>query len=289
MPRSIEKSRLERVPGSGRIQRCERIIGITSIILSLLAFACQTSGDHDPRSKDAQVLDSQKAIVRNALDTGRPEAALETMRQMLRDHPDDASLQNLMGLTQLSLKNSSRAIKHFQIAYKLDRQVGTGLNLSSALIENGDIDRATRLLGQLTKQADKDKYPYKERIYNNLGYAFVRQNRLVKAEEWYHQALDENPTFFPAHLELARLYERTKRPAMAMKAYRRSIDFCIVCYEPVQALATLLIRGGKPEEARRVLTQFEKVEGITPEDRTRASQLLSKVTMAGIPATKHGG
>jgi len=224
--------------------------------------------------------------VRNALDAGKPEAALQSLRGMLRESPNDPSLNNLMGLTQLALKNGVRAVRHFQVAYKIDKQVATGLNLSSALIETGDYDRAVHLLNQLIKQAEKDDYAYKERILHNLGYCYLKQNRLAKAEQWYHQSLEENPTFFPSHLELARLYERSKRPAMALKAYRRSMDYCLVCFEPVQALATLYLKMGKPEDARRILVQFGKVEGVAPEDRSRAGELLTRITTAGLVNVK---
>ncbi len=241
---------------------------------------CQTTPPKDTVSKEQQLIDSQKAMVRNALDTGKPEQAMEGLRSLLLQFPEDASLQNLMGLTQLSLKNSARAITHFQIAYKLDHQVGTGLNLSSAYLDTGDFDKAERLLTALMKQADRDKYRYKERILHNMGLNFVQQKRAALAEKWFQKALEENPTFFPSHLELARLYAKTKRPAMAIKAYRKSMDHCLVCFEPVQALTSLYMRTGKYVDARRMLIQYGRIEGITDDDRARATRLLKSVASA---------
>jgi len=228
----------------------------------------------------------QKALIRNSLDTGHPEQALRSLRAMLREFPDNASLYNLMGLTQLALKNPSRAVRAFQTAYKLDQQPSSALNLSSAYIASGDIGRALRLLNGLLKETAKNHYQYKERIYHNLGYAYVRQRRWTTAEHWFHEALDENPTFFPSHLELARLYESTHRPAMAVKEFRRSMDFCHVCFEPVQALTSLYMKLGHQTDARRMLIQYGRMDGVAAADKTKATQLLRLVTTSDLKRRK---
>lgn len=253
------------------------------LILALLLASCQTPVKPDTQSKLEQVLESQRALVRNALDSGRPESALESLRGLLRERPNDASLRNLMGMTQLALRNATRASKEFQLAFKLDPQIATGLNLSSALIETGNYDQAVRLLNRLLERADDEKYSYKERILNNLAYCYSLQKQYAKAEDWYKQALEENPTFFPAHLELAHLYERTKRPALAIVAYRRAMDFCVVCFEPVQSLTAMYVKSGRSVDARQLLAQFGKIEGIAPEDRVKAGQLLNQINISTAP------
>jgi Tfp pilus assembly protein PilF len=255
-----------------------------SLILALLLMNCQTPAKTAAQSKQEQMLESQRALVRNALDSGKPESALESLRALLRERPNDADLHNLMGMTQLALRNATRASKEFRTAYRLDQQIATGLNLSSALLETGDYKEAAHLLTQLLARADKENYPYKERLFNNLGYCYSLQKLNAKAEDWYKQALEENPTFFPAHLELARLYERTNRPALALASYRRSMDFCVVCFEPVQALTAMYVKSARPGEARRLLTQFGRLEGIAPEDRVKAGQMLNQISMSALPA-----
>jgi Tfp pilus assembly protein PilF len=255
-----------------------KVLGLLTS-LTLGSFACQTSGSDglDTETREKAVLESQKALVRNALDTGKPESAHKNLRELLERYPEDASLNNLMGLTQLALKNTERAIRYFQLAYKEDPQVGTGLNLSSALIEAGDYSRAEKTLKSLTKEAIKTKYRYKERIAHNLGYCAFKQGNQIKSEVWYKKALEENPTFFPSHLELARLYESTGRPSLAMARYRQVIDYCRTCLEPVEALTGLLVTQGRPQEAKRLLTQFLKNEELLDTDRQKATTLLSNL------------
>jgi len=264
------------------------ILRAAFILVPVLA-SCQTGSKPDSAAKEAAFLETQKSIVRNALDNGKPETALENLRTLIRQFPDDSGLRNLMGITQLTLKNSQRAIREFQAAYKMDKEIATGLNLSSALISAGDNDRAIRLLTQLIKQAEDNNYPYKERLYHNLGYSYAKVRNNAKAEQWYKQALDENPAFFLSQLELARLYEKSNRPTMAIAAYRKSIDRCLVCIEPVEALASLYVQAGRFAEARQTVIQFEKVEGVSAQDRTRAQELLKRVTLSGLPGQKRAG
>lgn len=255
------------------------------ISLSLSVLACQTTADQKPSEteKEEQILATQKEMVRNHLDSGAPEAALKLLRVLVREFPEDTDLLNLMGLTQLALHNAPKSVQFFRQAYKLDKQPATALNLSSAYIEVGSPEKAQALLAALLKNkaASKD-YPYKERIYHNIGYSYVKLGNNKKAEQWFLAATEENPTFFPSHLELARLYEKMKRPAMAEKSYRRAIDFCRVCFEPVQALAGIQIKMGNSPEAQKTLVNFMKGEGVAAADRAQAEQMIRAAATASL-------
>jgi Tfp pilus assembly protein PilF len=194
-----------------------------------------------------------------------------------------------MGLTQLALHNPHKAVMYFRTAYKLDKQPGSALNLSSAYLEADQPGKALALLaGILKNKQAAAKYPYKERIFHNIGYSYIKLGQNKKAEQWLTESVEENPTFFPSHLELARLYEKTARPALAQKSYRRAMDYCHVCLEPVEALANIYLKLGSPIEARKVLQSFTKVEGITTADRAKAQQLLKTATTAGLNRRRAG-
>ncbi len=262
------------------------IIGTIVSLISALS-GCQTDGT----SKEVEntVLESQRQIIREALDSGKPEAALSSLRYLIRQYPQDPVMHNLMGLTQLSLRNNQRAVKEFQIAYKLDKQVATGLNLSSALISAGELSRAIKLLNQLLTDAEQQNYAYKERLFHNLGYAYSKDRMPNQAETWYKRALEENPTFFLSHLELAHIYEVSNRHQLAIQAYQKAIDFCTVCFEPVQSLSSLYVRSGRSSEARKLLAKYGKVEGITQDDKTKAKSLYSQLSSAEDVRVGKGG
>ncbi len=253
-----------------------------AIILSLTAVigGCQTTETDKTSTKTKEILESQKAIVHNALDNGDSKLAHQTLRKLLNDFPEDASLQNLMGLTQLSMKNSARAVKHFQIAYKLDKKPGSALNLSSALIEMGDYEKAITTIKSALDQKG-EPYQFKERFLHNLAYAHLKQKKNVKAEGFFKTAIEENPSFYPSHLELARLHKQLGRPALAMRSYREAMEYCQVCLDPVSELTTLYVKAGKIGEARDILIKYNKVQGVAESDRKKVSGLLNIVTAAG--------
>lgn len=256
------------------------------ISLSLSVPACQTPHGEtaDRQGTKESLLDSQKALVREALDSGRPQVALQTIRPLLRSHPDDASVQGLMGLTQLALRNAGRAVRYLQTAYKLDKRTGTGLNLSAAYIETGELEKAKTLLKSLKQRARTENYASPERIFQNLGIIAIKQKRNTQAESYFQEAIEENPTFHPAHLELGRLYDRTLRPALAIKSYRAALDFCQTCYAPLEALTNRYIKAGRYTDARLTLARFVQNDNVAPEDKTKAQQLLKVATAAATQA-----
>lgn len=246
--------------------------------LSLPLAACQTLADRDDSiSREKKAAATQKALIISSLDSGKPEDALNVLRGLLRETPDDADLNNLMGLTQLAFKNPERAIRYFMKAYKSDHSIAVALNLSSAYLESGEFNKAVTLLTAMTKQADKEKYPFKERIFHNLGYAHVRLNQLTQATSWLKEAIDENPSFFPSYLELARVYEKTSRPAMAAQTYIKASDYCQSCFEPINALALIYMKMGRFIDARALLVKFERNDGVSSSDRAAAKKLLKVV------------
>ena len=249
--------------------------------LSLALTSCQTTDQPSASEREASVLESQKALVRNSLDEGKPEMALKYLRELTTLYPEDASILNLMGLTQLALKNPTRAATFFLRAYKADKSVAAALNLSSAYLENGDYKRAITLLKAMTKQAEKEKYEFKERIYHNLGYAYLKLNQMTQATTWFKTALEENPTYFPASMELARIYEKTNRPAMAAETYRHAIDYCRSCFEPVQSLTMIYLKMGKIFEAKKLLVDFDRTDNIPANDRAASKRLRKLVDNSG--------
>lgn len=244
--------------------------------LTLGGFSCQTIG-HETDHQEKAVLESQKALIRNALDSGKPDAALKSLRDLLAVRPEDDGLQNLMGLAQLALGNHQRAVRHLRLAYEINPEIAIGLNLSSALIEAGDLKAAEALLLKFKQTATKTKYPFPERIAHNMGYVALKAKKLTKAEEWYRAALVENPTYFPSILELGRLYESTRKVSKAISSYRQALDYCSSCIEPVEALVRLYVAQGQNQEALTTLTQYLRNDSVQEADRKRASTLLAKI------------
>lgn len=274
-------------PGCVSVTQSAKLLAIGILTsLSLALSSCQTTQGDQNKVKTENIINSQKAIVHNALDNGDTKLAYQTLRQLIVTYPEDATLQNLMGLTQLAMKNSTRAVRHFQAAYKIDKSPGIALNLSSAYIETGDYEKSLRLINAVMKDPKNEKYQFKERLLHNLGFASLKMKKNSKAEAYFKQAIEENPSFYPSHLEMARLQKSLGRPAMAIRSYRTAMDYCHVCLDPVSELTTLYVKSGKMREARDILVRFSKVQGVADADRKKAANLLHIVTASDLIKNK---
>jgi Tfp pilus assembly protein PilF len=249
---------------------------ITGVSLAFATLACQTTSQKNetPHSLEKKILDSQLTLVQNSLDQGQPEKAHGILREALVKYPQDPVLHNFMGLAQLALQNPRRATEHFDKSFKLNPQVGTGLNYSSALIALGDYKQAIIRLKDLIKQAQSESYQYKERIYHNIGYALVKAHKNKNAMSWFQKAIEENPTYFPAHLELGRLYESMNQTVQAVQSLRRAHDYCLVCWEPVEQLVEVYVSQGQLVEANKLLVSYLKLDEVPETQRELARQSL---------------
>lgn len=253
--------------------------------LSFACLACQTTSPkkQEIASKseiEKKMLESQLALVQSSLDSGQPEKSHGLLREALQKFPDNPQLNNYMGLTQLALKNPKRAVIHFEKSYRTMPEIGVGLNLSSALIDNGDYKNALIKLHTLVKESKQKNYPFQERIYHNIGYTLVKLKKYRNAEKWLKLALEENPTFFPTHLELARLYLRQSRLEEAVISLKRSHDYCLPCWEPIELLTKLYLGKKQYKEANILLVSYLKTPDIAEGSKVLGHQLLQEVLTA---------
>jgi len=253
--------------------------------LSFGGLACQTTS---PKKEDLtsrpelekKLLESQMALVQNAVDSGHPEKAHALLRESLQKFPENPQLHNLMGLTQLALKNSKRALFHFEKSYQILPEIASGLNLSSALIDQGDYKRALIQLKTLIAEAKTKQYSYQERIYHNVGFTLLKLNKMRAAEKWFKMALEENPTFFPSHLELARIYLSQNRMAEANISLKRSHDYCLPCWEPIELLVGLYKTTHRYRDAHVLLVSYLKTPDLPEVSKNLGHKFLQEILSA---------
>lgn len=259
---------------------------ITAII-NLMLIGCQTlEKESDPKDHKAEVIETQKALVVSLLNKGLPNMAYKELRELIRQNPQDPDFQNLMGLTQLSLNNPSQAITFFNAAYKIDKKPSFVLNLSSALIETKQHQKAVTLLTGFTKQKSFKEYAYPERVYHNIALSFERMGKVPQAEVFYKKALNANTNYFISHMKLAALYERTKRLKLANESYSTALRLCPACSDPVMGMSNVYIQSNQPEKALKLLTNYLTQTDIAAAERARAESRLTqlKTAMMSVPA-----
>jgi Tfp pilus assembly protein PilF len=211
------------------------------------------------------------------IDAGQANLALDELRPLVDQYPDDAEIQNLMGLTQLALNNPTRGLFHLRRAVVLKPTSTYSLNLSSALIESGNLDEAQKILKNLLKRRENPPYPYKERIYQNLGLVAEKRKHYLLAEKFYRRALVENPTYYMAQLQLGHVLAATNQRAKSIEFFESAAITCPACYAPVDALVTQYVKTKQLPKAAALLERFEKNERAPAIDRDKSRQLRTMV------------
>lgn len=248
------------------------------IILSFSSLwaGCQTFNIPDAEEKQRlEVLNTQKSVIVSFLNKGLPEMAIKELRPLIAKYPEDADFKNLMGLGQLAIKNPKEAIRYFQASYKVLPRTSVALNLSSAYIEAGQYDKSIEILTLASKSPDLDAYPHPERITHNLGLAAERAKKYKSAEKFYLKALSQNPGFFISQMRLGQLYEKLNKPERAEMYFSQAKTNCPNCFDPISALTYTYLQQGAKNKALSTIRGYLKNRDLSPQDRVRATELLS--------------
>jgi Tfp pilus assembly protein PilF len=261
-------------------------IVIIYILLTVTTVSCQSLDKPGSTRNDKDHFETRKQIVINSLDNGQPAQALHDAKALAESKPGDASVMNLLGLANMALKNSDKAIESLQRAHDIEPANMTYvLNLSSALIQARQFTSATDLLNRVIRSDAIEGYKFRERIYHNLGLAAEMSGKSERAENYYNKALAENPTNFLTLIKLSQIYERTHRRILAADKLETARAACPRCIEPVESLVRIYMSQGKPNIARSVVESLEKNEGLTDQETKRILR-LKKIVSRGNTQTR---
>lgn len=207
----------------------------------LLAFSgCSEPG---PRA----LLDGEQMI-----NERRFESAVDRLILAVHHLPQNAQAQNHLGLAHHGAGQSAKAAEAYRAALELDDNLASArFNLGSLLLESGDAIGAIRELGSFVvlrpnslegkvrlgsaqiraerwedaaatfSEAFRLNSSHPE-ILNALGLIHLQRGESEKAKPFFSKAIEQNPRFLPAKLNLAiyeHRYSGNKRSALA--AYRQ--------------------------------------------------------------------
>lgn len=131
---------------------------------------------------------------------GRTAQALREFLSAVEYRPDDPWIH--LGLGECYRRKSlyDEAEKHLLKAIELKPQFQTAeLNLSALYTHMKRFDEAAAWAQKLI---DDPTYPAPWRAYNNLGWAYFRGGKIAEARTALSTALEYDPAFWPAHLNL---------------------------------------------------------------------------------------
>lgn len=246
-----------------------------SITIILFTLSCQTLILSNKNNK--KIIESQKNIVITYLNSGLPSQAHEELRRILRKQPHNVDFLGLMGLTQLALENPAKAVSFLQEAWHRSGKIMFGLNLSSALIAAGRLKRAEKLILSLIRDKKTNPYPQLERLYHNLGLIYQEKKDYVRAENYYRQALAENPSYYLTLLKVGLLYKKQRRYPDAISYLNKAVNFCRKCFEPIKYLGGIYLAQGKQRQAFMLVDKFSRQGGLDQKEQRRALAFMRHI------------
>lgn len=175
--------------------------------------------------------------------------------------PDNATVQNSLGLTYFMKERYQLAIKHFERAIKIDPKFTDARNnLARVYIEANRYQDAEKQLNIVTNDLT---YPSQERAYINLGLNFFNQKKFDQAKNNFLKAINTQPDNCFAHTYYGRSLFEMKNYDASISALDKAIEFCqkLLIDEPHYYSALSFYRMGEKDKS---ITRFQEVIKLYP-------------------------
>ena len=189
------------------------IISILAAILLLASCAPTTS----VTPQDKKKADAARNLGEAYLIEKRYTAALKEFNKAEKLNPDDPILLHNVGLTYMAMGKYDRAVIPFQKAIQLKPEYSMAKNsLGSAYLALREWDKAIAVLEEVT---DDLLYATPHYPLANLGWAYFNKKDYQKAQQYLEEALELQPEFYIAQLNLGRVYLATGKPHQALALF----------------------------------------------------------------------
>lgn len=176
------------------------------LLIALLVTACATTGISPEDQKKA---DAARNLGEAHLREGNTSLALSELLKAQKLNPDDPIVHNDLGLVYTSKERLDIAVQQFEKALQLKPDYAVAKNnLGSAYLALEQWDEAIPVLEDVTGDM---LYATPHFPLANLGWAYYNKGDYKKALTYLNKALDLQPGFFIAELNLGRTYLATGR------------------------------------------------------------------------------
>ncbi len=177
--------------------------GRASVILlvCLGLTACSGSSPKDPNERSATELYMLKGV--QYMEKGRLDIALQDLTHAVELDDHNAEAHNALGVLYERLGQPRDAEEHFKRALSLDENnLGVANNYGRLLCAQGNSEQAMKLF---RKAYESRLYPTPWLALTNAGICALSTGGKADGEAYLRKALDANPEFAPALLEMAKL------------------------------------------------------------------------------------
>jgi predicted Zn-dependent protease len=223
------------------------------------------------RQPDNGVLQFERAMI--LIDAGRPSLAETDLRKVTAAHPDFFDAQRILGRLLLDRAGSDKdkineALTHLQAAYRLNPDdLGTGMAISQILLSTGRTADAEKVLASLLERA-----PDQRALNYNYAQVLTKLGRGDESKQYLERAVQVDPTFGPAILQLIDIYQKENQWQKAADLLQPLINDDPLNLDLQRQQAFFYLRAGLPEKARAA---FNSLVLADPKD-TRSQYYLAE-------------
>ena len=204
--------------------------------------------------------------------------AVANFHRALQVNPNEPKIWNALGLTYTEVKEYDKAVKAFKKALELDpKYTEAKMNLGILYMRMKKYRLAIKYLKEAVKDEFFDKkhiaFFYLAKVYNQLG---------DKAEyvRYLEKAVNYNPMYIEAQIELAQAYEELGEYKKAEDIYKNLIENNLGNSFILYKLAQVYYKQGKINEAKKIVRKLLFEEKLTEDQREMVKKLLSDILIA---------
>lgn len=192
---------------------------------------------------------------------GNPEAAVESLEEVIKVNPDFKKVRYYKGLALLQLGRHLEAADEFRRITDVRPRDPQALYWTGhALLEAG---RSTQALDYF-RRALQDRPRYSKALYR-MGLACTRLFRYDEAIPWLSQAIESRPRFAEAHYVLGRCLEKQYVMDQAVQAYERAVELDPGYQEAHMQLGMIYKNVGEHQKALEHLRRAVELDPLESE------------------------
>jgi predicted Zn-dependent protease len=198
------------------------------------------------------VLQYERAMI--LVDASRIDDAEAALRKVVAAKPDFYDAQRMLGRIIIDRAGTDRAkvdeaLAHLQAAFRIyPDDLATGMAVAQILLNTQRWADAEKVLGTMLERAPD------QRVINFMyGSVLTKLERGNESRQYYERAVEVDPTYAPAVMQLLDLYEATNDFAKAAAVLQPLIAEEPMNVDLQRRQAYLYLRGGEAEKARASL------------------------------------
>ena len=164
----------------------------------------ESSGKTDKDGEKTSEAQGQLKLAKGLFLKGEYPKAVEELQIARKMEPENADVENLLGLTYYWMQEYTLAIESYQKALELDpKRTDVRNNLGLVYLAQMDYDRALAEFYLCNKDLN---YPKKHLSLNNIGVVYWEKGQLQNALAALTQATKEAPEYAKSYQQIGEIY-----------------------------------------------------------------------------------